>query len=119
MKLHFKDGLYLPSERIASWIDRRAADGAVEELFLQLLVALDAQGRNVSHKTNAPTYAPAVFSKEPKAVEKRIHRKDFEGAMLRLFNAEKIHVGMAGKASRQVPKIMPGKRPNDGKAVLL
>jgi RecA-family ATPase len=98
--LRYQRGLFLP-EGSTSGLDRMAQQAKAEETFLTLIRRFADQGRNVSHKTNAPTYAPSSFAKEDAARKHpRISKADFEAAMSRLFNANKIYVETYRKDSK-------------------
>jgi RecA-family ATPase len=94
LTLRRKDGLFVPVGGI-SHLDKLAAEQAAEQSFLKQLEQFTRQGRNVSDKPNAPSYAPAAFTKLtqlPKSV--------LAAAMERLFAASKIHVENYGRPSR-------------------
>lgn len=102
--LRYQRGLFLP-EGGASSLDAAARDQTAEQTFLDLLRRLTGEGRNVSDKPNAPTYAPTAFAKEPEARNHRLRKSDFDGAMRRLFKVGKIHVESYGKPSRPYSRI--------------
>jgi len=79
-----------------------------DEMFLELLRRFSTQGRNVSEKPNAPTYAPAAFAKEADAKSQNLRKPDFEAAMRRLFANNKLHVENYGRPSRPASKLAPG-----------
>jgi len=81
-----------------------AADQAAEDLFLELLHAFEQQGRNVSDKKNAPTYAPTMFAAYPQG--NGTTRKAFSDAMARLFASRKIRVETYGRPSRPYTKLV-------------
>jgi hypothetical protein len=58
------------------------------------------QNRNVSHKSAAKNYAPTAFSQEAEAKKYGLRKKDFEAAMLRLFDTGEIRVEPYGPPSR-------------------
>jgi RecA-family ATPase len=60
--LRWKAGVFVPEPSTGS-LEELAADRKTEELFLMLLARYAEQGRNVSDKPTAPTYAPTMFSK--------------------------------------------------------
>jgi hypothetical protein len=64
----------------------------------------DRQGRTVSDKPNAPTFAPAMFPKEPAA--EKTGKEAFHAAMRRLFAAGRIRVETYGRPSRPNSKIV-------------
>ena len=65
----------------------------------------NSQSRHVSDKPGA-NYAPAVFAKEPEAIEAGLTAKQLEAAMERLFKSGKIRVEIMGPPSRQLRAIV-------------
>lgn len=102
--LRYQNGLFLPEGSLSS-LDKLAREVKTDEIFLDLLRRFDGQGRNVSHKKNAPTYAPSLFAKEDDAKKLRIKKADFEAGMSRLFNTSKIHVEAYRQHSRDFERI--------------
>ena len=94
-----RNGLFLPEAGMTS-LDKVARETRAEEMFVELLQRHSAQGRNVSHKPTANGYAPTTFAKEDKAKNHKFGKTDFEGAMQRLFNRDKIRVENYGRPSR-------------------
>src|SRR5262245_33058712 len=88
-----------------------AAETKADEMFLELLRRYSTQGRNVSEKPNAPTYAPAAFAKEADARRQNIRKPDFEAARRRLFASNKLPVENYGRPSRPASKLTPGSSP--------
>jgi RecA-family ATPase len=76
----------------------------VEGVFLELLRKTNAEKRPVSHKPQAPTYAPKAFAKRPDRYGYR--RQDFEGAMERLFSGRRIENVEYGPPSKRVSRIV-------------
>jgi hypothetical protein len=97
--LRYRDGMFLPVPGVGS-LDRAARAQKMDDLFLMLLDRSMGQGRNVSEKKNANTYAPARFAEEPEAKTAHATKKELTDAMERLFRADKIHVASYGYASR-------------------
>jgi RecA-family ATPase len=97
--LRYQRGLFLPEKGIST-LERAAADEKADRVFIESIVRLEKQGRNVSAKPTAPTYAPAAFAKEPGARESGLRKTDFEAAMHRLLNSGKIRVESYGSPSR-------------------
>ena len=95
--LRFQNGLFLPVAAVGT-LDKLAEEQRADHLFLELLDKLQSQGRNVSHLKNANSYAPTMFSKDPKAKAPGINKAMAE-AMERLFTAKKIKVEDYGKPS--------------------
>jgi RecA-family ATPase len=106
--LRWKAGVFVPEPRTGS-LEKLAADQRTEELFLKLLNRFDEQGRNVSEKPTAPTYAPTMFSKDPGANGTR--KEAFAAAMRRLFHARKIRVQQYGRPSRPASKLVRAAQP--------
>ena len=69
-------------------------------MFLKLLDRSIEQGRNLSDKKTANTFAPSRFADEPEAKTEHVTKKELADAMERLFRAGKIHVVSYGYASR-------------------
>jgi len=108
--LRYQNGLFLP-EGGASSLDKRGREFKADELFLNLLRRFEGQGRNLSHKKNAPTYAPSAFAKEDEAKKLHLKKIDFEAAMSRLFNTDKIHVEKYRQHSREFERLAERRHP--------
>jgi RecA-family ATPase len=102
--LRWERGVYVPVAGIGS-LDRLAAEQRAERLFLALLDRFNRQGRNVSDKPAARNYAPTAFAKEAEAKKDGIRKVDFENAMRRLFEAEKIAIVPYGPPSRGTTRL--------------
>jgi RecA-family ATPase len=83
--------------------DKMAADAKAERVFLDLLSAFDAQGRDVSPNLSN-TYAPSVFEKLPNA--ENITRRQFIAAMERLLASERIRIEASGPPSRRYKRLI-------------
>jgi RecA-family ATPase len=103
--VRWKDGLFLPVAGVSS-LERLAAEQKAEQLFLTLLDRFTRQGRNTCEKPSAPTYAPTLFAKESEARELGIRKADFEGAVRRLFAAEKICLEPYGAPCRGTSRLV-------------
>jgi RecA-family ATPase len=101
--LRWKAGVFVPEPSTGS-LEKLAADQRAEELFLTLLGRFEEQGRNVSDKPTAPTYAPTMFSKDPQA--NGIRKEALADAMRRLFHSRKIRVEQYGRPSRPASKLV-------------
>jgi RecA-family ATPase len=97
--LRWKNGLFLPVAGMSS-LDRMAREQKVDDLFLNLLDRSTGQGRNVSDKKTANSYAPSRFATEPETKAEHITKKELVDAMERLFRAGKIHVSAYGLPSK-------------------
>jgi RecA-family ATPase len=103
--LRYQRGLFLPEKGIST-LERAAAEEKADRVFIENIVRLEKQGRNVSAKPNAPTYAPATFAKEPGAKEAGLRKSDFEAAMHRLLDSGKIRVESYGPPHRGWTKLV-------------
>jgi RecA-family ATPase len=99
LALKYQRGLFLPVPGAGS-LERAARDQKMDDLFLMLLDRSIGQGRNVSDKKTANSYAPNRFAGEPEAKEQRATKPELAEAMERLFRANKIHVVTYGKPSQ-------------------
>ena len=104
--VRWKAGLFLP-EPTAGSLERLAADQRAEDMFLNLLDRFNAQERTLSQKFGG-NYAPTLFAREPEAKAARINKAALDGAMTRLFAANKIHLEQYGPPSRDTFKLMRG-----------
>jgi hypothetical protein len=88
--------------RRAGRFDELAAGTKAERIFLNLLQAHAAQGRDVSPKVSN-TFAPSVFAKHPSA--EGVTKHAFAHAMERLLAANRIRVEMIGPPSRRYSRL--------------
>jgi RecA-family ATPase len=105
VRLRYQRGLFLP-EAGGSSIERLAREAEAEKVFLRLLEQFGGQGRNVSDKTSAHTFAPRVFAEEEEAKKQRLRAPELGNAMRRLFSAGKIEVQEYGRPSRRNSKLV-------------
>jgi len=103
--VRWNGGLFLPVIGTSS-LEKLAGEQKAEQLFLTLLDRFTRQGRNTCEKPSAPTYGPTLFAKESEARELGIRKTDFEGAMRRLFAAEKICLKPYGPPSRATSRLV-------------
>jgi RecA-family ATPase len=103
--LRYQGGLFLPEAGVSS-LDKLAREQFADGVFLAILRRYEREGRNVGEKPTAPTYAPKMFAQERDAEGCR--KKELEGAMRRLFAANKIHVEQYGRPSRPASRICLG-----------
>jgi RecA-family ATPase len=97
--LQYRDGMFLPAPSKTS-LDQAMQEAKADEKFCTNIIRFMGQGRNVSIKPNAPTYAPTEFAKEPEAKKLGLKKTDFEAAMRRLLEAGKIKSDAYGPPSR-------------------
>ena len=69
--VRYRGGLFLPEPGQSS-LDKASRDAKVDEIFLDLLKRMAADGRNVSHNPSSKTYAPAAFVREADAKNLRV-----------------------------------------------
>lgn len=81
----------------------RAAQVAVDDLFLKLLDHLTAEGRKVGD-TPSRNWAPKVFANDPRA--NGVAQRGFADAMGRLFAAGAIKVETSGPPSKPTSRIV-------------
>jgi RecA-family ATPase len=103
--LRYQRGLFLPEVGTSS-LDKLAGEQRADELFMMLLTQFSQQGRNVSDKKNAPSYAPTAFAADPLTKGMRSAKKALSDAMARLFAAGKIRVETYGRPSRPNSKLV-------------
>jgi RecA-family ATPase len=103
--LRYRNGLFLPEIGLSN-LDKLAREVKANDLFMDLLRRFTAQGRNVSHKKNAPNYAPGLFAKEDAAKKLRFGKADLENTMRRLFVAEKIYNDTYTRDRRSYERLM-------------
>src|SRR5262249_35260937 len=109
IKLRYQRWLFLPDAGLSSF-DELARASHAEEIFLTLLDRYKFSGRNVCEKTTSPNFAPTAFCAESEAKSSGLRKKDLKGAILRLFQHNKIHVEPYGRPSRLASRIARGPR---------
>jgi RecA-family ATPase len=77
-----------------------AAERAADNLFMQLLVRLTAEGRTVSDRAGTK-FAPHVFSQEAEAKTAKVGKRPLAEAMRRLFAAKRIRVDDKGEGGHK------------------
>jgi RecA-family ATPase len=97
--IQWKDGLFLPTPTLGS-LERLRREQKVDELFLMLLNRWNEQGRNVSEKHKANSYAPGRFAEEPEAKAEHVSKRELAEGMERLFRANRIRSEPYGSPSR-------------------
>lgn len=104
IRLRWTEGRFINEEpKPQSAFDGIAADAKAERIFMDILVKLTKQGRDVSPKPSQ-SYAPAVFEKHPDAVG--IRKRKFADAMERLLEAGRIEVETSGPPSRRTTRLV-------------
>jgi RecA-family ATPase len=97
--LRWKDGLFLPTPASGS-LEKLARERKVDDAFLMFLDRWKEQGRNVSDRPKANSYAPGRFAEEPEAKADHVSKCELAEAMGRLFRANKIRSEPYGSPSR-------------------
>jgi RecA-family ATPase len=108
--VRWKSGLFLP-EASPSSLDAIAREKKADELFVSLLTRLNERGEHISPKHNAHMFAPTVLAREPEAKAAGLKKKDFENAMRRLFDTNRIHLEPYGAPCRDTKKLVRGGKP--------
>jgi RecA-family ATPase len=103
--LCWERGVYVPVTGIGS-LDKLAAEARAERVFLTLLDRFNRQGQNVNDKPTARNFAPTMFCQEAEAKKDGIRKIDLDGAMRRLFAAEKIAIEPYGPPSRGTTRLV-------------
>jgi RecA-family ATPase len=101
LTLEWKNGLFVPVHG-STGLDRMAIEAKAERVFLELLAALTAQGRDVSPNQSS-AHAPCVFEKHPSA--EGVTRKQFAAAMERLLASDRIRIETIGPPSRRYKRL--------------
>jgi hypothetical protein len=102
LKLRWRAGVLVREGVNISGAGRRS----VEDVFLDILDAVTAEGQKVSPRPRAGNYAPTLFGKRPLQEREGYQRPDFERAIQRLFQARKIKIEPYGKPSDKTERIM-------------
>jgi RecA-family ATPase len=97
--MQWKDGLFLPAPTLGS-LEKLGREQKVDELFVILLNRWNEQGRNVSEKHKANSYAPGRFAEEPEAKADHVSKRELAEGMERLFRADRIRSEPYGSPSR-------------------
>jgi RecA-family ATPase len=98
--LRYQRGLFLPESGIN--LEKLAAEAKAETAFLDALDRFTAQGRNLGATPTAPNYAPTLLAKQGSGIT----RTQFEAAMNRLFNTNKIRVEDYGRRTNSHKRLI-------------
>lgn len=110
IRLRWDDGVFVPADPsrglgFVDSLDRAARERQCQDVFLDLLQRRNSEGRPVSHKPRSGNFAPTEFAKHPNRQGYR--KSDFERAMERLFDEDRIQISTYGRPSRPYEKIIP------------
>ena len=97
--LKWSKGVFLPVKGMSDF-EKAAAEQEAERVFLALLDQFNCEGSNVSSKRTAPNYAPTIFAREKQARQQKIRKPNFEAAMRRLLETDRIMSEPYGPPSR-------------------
>ena len=100
--VRWQNGAFVP-EADKSFLDHSAASMKACRVFLELLRAYEAEGRNVNANGGA-NYAPSVFAKDKRC--ERVSRKAFGDAMADLFANGSITQESFGPPSKRTKRIV-------------
>jgi RecA-family ATPase len=118
MRLRWQRGLFVP-EGSTSTLARVAAEAAVDQVYLDCLDAVAAQGRQVGpYRSNI--FAPTIFQQMPQAAGYKV--KALLAAQERLFAAGRIAIETAGRGQNLLhrdqwtawPAAAPGRKSHLG-----
>jgi RecA-family ATPase len=109
VRLRWERGVFVP-EGSLSTPQQAAAVAKIDDLFLELLDKLTAQGRDV-RPYSGRGYAPNEFAQEREA--KGVTAKAFETSMRRLLDDKKIVLKTEGSPSRRTTRIIRPEAPAD------
>jgi RecA-family ATPase len=107
--LRWRNGLFLPEPGI-SGLDKIGRETKADEIFIDLMKRLSAEGRNISPHANSNTYGPTVFVKEAEAKKLRLGKSELEAAMRRQFAAGTIRVEPYGPPSKSYSRLAINER---------
>jgi hypothetical protein len=96
--LRYQRGLFLPEKGMSS-LERVAADQKAEDVYLKLMAKFKARWQRLSAVKQSNNFAPSIFAKDSDA--DGVKRADFEDAMNRLLNDNKIRVEEYGPPSNR------------------
>jgi RecA-family ATPase len=97
--LRYQRGLFLPEAGMSS-LEKLARESKADEIFMHLLRQFTGQGRSISDKPKAHSFAPRVFAKDGEAKKHCLREAELSDAMSRLFKANKIRVEQYGRPSQ-------------------
>jgi RecA-family ATPase len=103
--LRYTAGLFLPVPGQTSF-DRLVRDAKAEDVFLTLLRRYIDQGRPVCSKPRANNYAPVIFARDAEATKSGLRKTDFDAAMQRLFDQNKVGLASYGFPSRGLEQLV-------------
>lgn len=95
IRVRWRDGVFA-----ADQIENDAYRPPIEDLFLRLLDQRNAQGRPVSPKPRASTFAPKVFGSMSRGDRHGYTRGQFEAALDRLFASGRVKIEAYKTADR-------------------
>lgn len=102
IRMRWTDGMFVPCDEPTGESGRLQGVRA-ERVFMDLLQAYTAEGRGVG-PSPGPNYAPAIFSKDPRA--NGLSKGAFVAVMNRLFAEQRIRVETVGPPSRRIKTIV-------------
>ena len=103
--LRYKDGLFLPVNG-ATDPERVAREARAEGCFVNLLRKFRERGDDVSHKPKSQYYAPKLFADETAAKQQGLRKTDFEDALRRLMDGNRVLVEVFSKNSRSQTRLI-------------
>lgn len=98
VRLRWRRGIFTTEAKTGTSFSLIAAQAHADRVFLDLLAAYEAEGRNVS-PTPSANYAPVIFAKDGRS--EGIGKIGLAKAMNRLFEEKRIRVVEYGPASKR------------------
>jgi RecA-family ATPase len=108
--LRYRNGLFVPASTLLPTADAAARMAEADQLFLSLLRLFTYQKQDLSPKKKAGAYAPNMMASHPDAQRLKFWKHEFEEAMQRLLDQEKIHIVEDGPTWRKRSYLAAGRR---------
>ena len=105
--LRYQRGLFLPEGGLSS-LDKVARQVEAENTFLEFVKRMTEQNQDLGPNRTASNYGPAVIARQAKGFRKA----EFETAMQRLIDTNRIHIRLEGPPTKQRKYLTPGAAPS-------
>jgi AAA domain len=102
--MHYKDGLFVPDALQFGGGQRRS----IEDVYLDLLVRMIAQGQRFTAKKGGVDYPPLLFSSLSADARDGYTRPSFERAHVDLLQQKRIEIVTTGPVSKERQLVVPG-----------
>jgi RecA-family ATPase len=105
--LRYQNGLFLPEGGLSS-LDKVARQVEAENTFLEFVKRMTEQNQDLGPNRTASNYGPVVIARQVKGFRKA----EFETAMQRLIDTNRIHIRLEGPPTKQRKYLTPGAAPS-------